>query len=190
MVQKKNILSLDSQKDTIQDWSVDSILDFIIDRFEGRGFVDHPDDRGGPTRFGITKSALSRYRDRAVRTEEIHGLKRREAKLIYEINYVTPVRGEDISHGPLRLAMIDWSINSGPSRAARAMQEIVGVSVDGIIGPVTMGEMQKHEPQQLFLHLMAARIVFVAGLVSRDHTQAAFILGWGRRLGTMLELAG
>ena len=190
MVQKKNILSLDSQKDTIQDWSVDGILDLIIDRFEGSGFVNHPDDHGGPTRFGITKLALSRYRDEAVRTEDIRNLRRREAKSIYSMNYVTPVRGADISHGPLRLAMIDWSINSGPSRAARAMQEIVGVSVDGIIGPVTMGEMQKHEPQQLFLHLMAARIVFVAGLVSRDHTQAAFILGWGRRLGTMLELAG
>ena len=171
MVQKKNILSLDSQKDTIQDWSVDGILDLIIDRFEGSGFVNHPDDHGGPTRFGITKLALSRYRDEAVRTEDIRNLRRREAKSIYSMNYVTPVRGADISHGPLRLAMIDWSINSGPA-------------------PVTMGEMQKHEPQQLFLHLMAARIVFVAGLVSRDHTQAAFILGWGRRLGTMLELAG
>ena len=39
--------------DDVEGFNVDKMLDELLDR-EG-GFVDHPADRGGPTRFGFRK---------------------------------------------------------------------------------------------------------------------------------------
>lgn len=171
------------------EWTVDRTLDFVIDNFEGTKFVDHPDDKGGPTRFGITKKSLSRVRGASVLNNDIHKLTRVEAKAIYVRNYVEPVWGGKISYGPLRLAVVDWSIHSGPKRVVKAIQEIVDVSTDGIMGPVTWAAMATHEPRGLFLRLMAARIVFVSRLVARDRSQIAFLYGWGCRLAKILEVA-
>lgn len=169
--------------------STNKVLDFIIDNFEGTKFVDHPDDRGGPTKFGITKKTLSRARGRAVTTNEMHLLTRDEAKEVYVESYVNPVRGDDLRYGPLRLAAIDYAIHSGPKRAAKAIQEIVGVPLDGIIGPVTWGAIQDYKSRSLFVNLMAHRLTFLTRLVSRDHSQVSFVYGWGKRLAKILEVS-
>ena len=169
--------------------TTDEALDFIITNFEGTTFVDHPDDRGGPTKFGITKKSLSRARGVAVMTNDIHELTRVEAKTIYAADYVTPVRGQDISYGPLRLAAIDYAIHSGPRTAVKAIQEIVGVATDGIMGPITWGAITKHDQRGLFVRLMAQRLTFLTRLVSRDATQVSFVYGWGKRLAKILDVA-
>jgi|TARA_R110000824_G_scaffold21078_6_gene78859 lysozyme family protein len=170
-------------------WTVDKTLDFVIDNFEGTKFVDHPDDRGGPTKFGITKKALSKMRGRAVRNDDIHKLTRVEAKSIYVSDYVEPVWAGKMSYGPLRLAVVDWSIHSGAKRVVKAIQEIVEVTTDGIMGPITWAAISGHEPRSMFLRVMAARTVFLSRLVARDNSQVVFLYGWGRRLAKILESA-
>lgn len=169
--------------------TADDAVDFIIDHFEGTTFVDHPDDRGGPTKFGITKKSLSRTRGRAVTTNDIHELTRAEAKTIYEADYVTPVRGDDMSYGPLRLAAIDYAIHSGPRTAVKAMQEIVGVTTDGIIGPITWNAITHYNERGLFVRLMSHRLTFLTRIVSRDTSQVSFVYGWGKRLAKILDVA-
>jgi len=165
----------------------DQVLDFIIDEFEGTKFVDHPDDRGGPTKFGITKKTLSGWRGRSVRTNDIHELTKKEAKAIYLDRYVVPVRGGDFQSGLLRLAVVDYAVHSGTRRAIKAIQEIVKTSPDGVMGPITFEAVKGYGENKLFTKLMAERFVFLAKLVSRDATQATFIYGWAKRLAMILE---
>ncbi len=66
-------------------FSVDAMIDDVIRR-EG-GFVDHPADRGGPTKFGITQAALARYLGRAVTAAEVDALSPDQAKQIYRRDY-------------------------------------------------------------------------------------------------------
>jgi lysozyme family protein len=47
-------------------WSMERLLDEVIAR-EG-GFVHHPADRGGPTKYGITQATLPRSRSRTRRS--------------------------------------------------------------------------------------------------------------------------
>ena len=165
---------------------LDKDLDFIIQNFEGSEFVDHPDDRGGPTKFGITKKALSGFLGRSVSTNEIHELTLTLARKVYVDRYAKPVRANDLQ-SPRRLAGVDYAIHSGPVKAIKAIQEIVKVAPDGILGPVTWAAIQKNDPRGLCAKLMGERLVFLTRLVSRDRTQAEFIYGWGKRLAKILE---
>jgi lysozyme family protein len=63
--------------------AIDTILDEIIRR-EG-GYVNHPADRGGPTKYGITAQTLGRWRklDRPATATEVKALTETEARAIY-----------------------------------------------------------------------------------------------------------
>jgi len=49
---------------------IDTIISTMIDRWEG-GYGNHPADRGGPTRFGITAKTLADYLRRPVTAESL-----------------------------------------------------------------------------------------------------------------------
>lgn len=163
------------------------VLDFIIENFEGTKFVDHPDDNGGPTKFGITKKTLSGFRGKSVLTNDVHELTRDEAKKIYCTRYVEPVCGDEYSYAPLRLAVIDYAIHSGTRRVTRVIQEIVETKRDGILGPITLQAIFEFGERALFVRLMSERLVFLTRLVSNDPTQSSFIYGWGKRIALILD---
>lgn len=51
---------------------VDKMIDDIIRR-EGE-YVDHPNDRGGPTKYGITQKTLSQYLGYAAVKSDVQNL--------------------------------------------------------------------------------------------------------------------
>jgi len=64
---------------------IDQIIKNII-RSEG-GYVNDPDDKGGATKYGITKPALSNHLGREVEDIDIINLSHQEAADIYEQHY-------------------------------------------------------------------------------------------------------
>lgn len=50
-------------------------------------YSDHPADKGGPTRYGITQAALSDYLGRKANVQEIKSLSLELAKEIYYTRY-------------------------------------------------------------------------------------------------------
>ena len=65
--------------------TVDRMIEDVIRR-EG-GFVDHPADRGGPTKFGITQATLAGYCGHSVGAAEVAALNADQAKQIYRCDY-------------------------------------------------------------------------------------------------------
>ena len=47
------------------------------------------------------------------------------------------------------LMVFDMAVNSGPGRAGKILQRVVGATVDGGIGPQTLGMVAKMEPQDI-----------------------------------------
>ena len=105
-------------------------------KWEG-GWSNHPRDPGGPTMRGIIQRVYDGWRDN-------HGLPRRsvreiadhELRDIYRRSYWDQVRGDELPPG-VDLAVFDFAVNSGPARAAKYLQRVLGVKVDGHIGPAT-----------------------------------------------------
>lgn len=148
----------------------------IIFRSEG-GYVDHAKDPGGATNMGITIGTLREYRGHDVSKADVRALTKAEAREIYRDRYWDPIRGDDLPSG-LDLAVMDFAVNSGPSRAARYLQAIVGVPQDGKIGPVTLAAVRRGDVAALINGLCDARMKFLKGL----GTFATFGKGWTSRV--------
>ena len=65
--------------------TVEEIIEGIIHK-EG-GYVNHPNDRGGPTKYGVTQKTLSRYYGYQASIEDVKNLDKSVAYDIYERYY-------------------------------------------------------------------------------------------------------
>lgn len=159
--------------------TIDDIITEIIRR-EG-GFVDHPNDRGGPTKYGITLGTLARWRQQPVTDEDVKALPELEARAIYHQRYIVGP-GYMFLREPLRMAIVDWGVLSGPPRATRGLQRALGVKEDGIIGRETLEALARLNPKDAAFRLCAEQARQVEHLLATDRTQAVFANGWRRRL--------
>lgn len=136
------------------------------------GYVNHPRDPGGETKFGITKRSYPR--------EDIRNLTLERAKQIYKRDFWDKVHGDDLPY-VVAFNLFDGAVNSGPSRAIKWMQEAAGVAADGIIGPQSLAAF--HEgPEALAARYNGIRLRFMAGL----STWPTFGKGWARRIADNL----
>ena len=140
------------------------------------GYVDHPDDPGGETNLGVTRAVYEQYAGRQVMDGEMEGLTHDDVYPIYRENYWDRVRGDDLPSG-VDWAVFDWGVNSGTSRAAKALQRIIGVEQDGGIGPMTLQAVASIEPVDIVDQMHYMREGFYRSLSTFD----TFGRGWLRR---------
>ena len=163
--------------------TVETLIDDILQR-EG-GFVDHPADRGGPTKHGITKGTLSRWRGRAMTTADVKALELGEARDIYRAEYIVQPGFLDIAD-PLRVQLVDFGVHSGPAQAVRALQRVLGVTPDGVMGPVTRAVALSCHAETVARLVWQERVRYLAHVIAlRPTTSAPFVDGWLSRCFTL-----
>jgi lysozyme family protein len=146
------------------------------------GYVDHPDDPGGATHFGVTLATLQAWRGRAVTKADVRALTKAEAGEIYKARYWDACRCDELP-GPVAFIVFDAAVNHGVSRAVRILQEALGVVADGRIGPETLRAAASADTPALVQEIAARRMVLYGSL---SHFRT-FGLGWSRRLmGTLV----
>lgn len=137
-------------------------------RIEG-GYVNDPRDPGGETNFGISK--------RAYPHENIRALTRERAIEIYRRDYWDAVGCEGLPP-KLAVALFDCAVNQGAGIAPVLLQRALGVTADGIIGPITRkAAAAANEDDALvqFLGWRLRRYAFTAGA-------ATYMRGWANRV--------
>jgi len=151
------------------------------------GYVWHAQDPGGETNFGVTRATYEQYVGRQVMDGEMEGLTHDDVYPIYKENYWDAVRGDDLPSG-VDWSCFDWAVNSGKSRASKALQRIVGVEADGGIGPMTLQAVAEISPKEIIKQMHYVRNNFYKNL----DTFHVFGKGWIRRneetLKTALEM--
>lgn len=129
-------------------------------KWEG-GDVNHPADPGGKTRWGITQGTYDEWRrKKGYRKQSVFQMTKNEMLAIYKANYWDAVKGDTLAFG-VDLATWDYGVNSGPSRARKALLKVAGGS------HVTTVK-----------RLCASRMSLVRGL----STWRVFGKGWSRRI--------
>ncbi|MBS7698473.1 MULTISPECIES: glycoside hydrolase family 108 protein [unclassified Chelatococcus] len=144
------------------------------------GYVDHPRDPGGATNLGITRATLGRFRGREVTKAEVRALGLTEATAIYRQDYWTAVQADALPGG-VDFAVFDCAVNSGPRRAILLLQEALGLTRDGIIGPATLRAAATAEPVALINRYCTLRLAFLGKLP----TASVFGNGWRKRVATV-----
>jgi lysozyme family protein len=168
--------------------TIDGMVADILRR-EG-GFVHHPADRGGPTKFGITQRTLSAYLGRAATVEEVRALSAELAAEIYRRDYFLAPRLDGLPE-PIQPFVFDSAVNHGPRRAVRLVQQVCEaagfgpIAVDGVCGPQTRrvaAEAERVMGDWLLAALVEERRNLYRQIVASDPSQRVFLDGWMNRV--------
>lgn len=163
-------------------------LDFII-KHEG-GYVNDPDDSGGATNFGIIQSTYDDYRAAwGLGIRSVKLIERSEVERIYE-SYWRACGADYIdnfcNNYPLALLVFDCAVNCGIGRTKKMLQECLGLTPDGVIGPKTKEALFKSGPN-LITYFAAVRLDYYLDIVLRKSSQLKFLPSWIRRVQHCLQ---
>lgn len=173
--------------------TVDQRIDEIIAK-EG-GYVNHPNDRGGATNWGITEQRARAYGY----TGDMRNLPRAKAADIYKKMYWLEPKFDYVAKRSSKLAdeLFDTGVNMGPSVPAKFLQRLLNVLnrggkaygdiiADGVIGNMTLHSLDMliqtrghANAEKVLLRtvdaLQACRYVDIA---EKNPTQEDFAWGW------------
>lgn len=158
------------------------------------GFSNDPNDRGGPTKYGVTE-AVARAHGYSGRMEE---LSLYTAQQIAKQQYWDILRLDEIAmlSYPIAKELLDTGYNMGPGIAGRFLQQSLNafnrqgkdyhdVKVDGVLGPLTVHALRLFmvkrgiAGQAVLLKalnaLQGARYIEIA---RNDETQEKYVYGW------------
>lgn len=157
-----------------------SNFDIAFDRLIGHegGYVNHPSDPGGETKYGVTR--------RTARAEGYTGhmreLTRHEAKQIYKSAYWNRAQADRYDFA-IAFQLFDSAVNHGIGQAIRFLQRAVGVADDGIVGPLTLSAVNALPVADVIARFNAERLEFYTKL----STWPTFGKGWSRRVADNLR---
>lgn len=159
-----------------------SVFDTIFERLmkhEG-GYVNHPNDPGGETMYGVTKRVANAHGYWG----DMRNLPKSLAKQITEKSYYSAVKGDQLDQ-LIAWQLTDAAYNHGNRQAVKFLQRAVGASDDGLIGPRTLAAVAAMDKNDVVFLFNAERIEFYTGL----RGWISFGKGWARRVAANLRFA-
>ena len=152
---------------------------------EEGGFVNNPKDPGGATMMGITLDTYRTFKKNQYLTaDELKNIPHTDVDAIYRRMYWDAAKCNDIPQG-IDLCVFDTAVNSGPGRATKILQEAIGVTPDGSIGPNTLAAVQAANPVDLVAKYCDTRLKFLRSLP----TFSTFGKGWTARVERLAQEA-
>jgi lysozyme family protein len=182
-----------------------SMIDRMIERSEGRGFVNNPGDPGGPTYSGISQNYGLPEWNRThpdQRMEDVRELERKPERVyeIYDALYLRKPKIDQIADPLLRESTFDAAVNQGTLGAVEMLQRAMRdagleVEVDGFLGPKTLGRLNAMTDRngnvadaasaaklkEIAHHLVERRRERYDDRIAKDPGKATFRPGWYKR---------
>lgn len=177
---------------------IDAIIDGLKER-EG-GYVNNPDDPGGPTKWGITERVARRHGYKGNMEDYPWAM----ARVVYFFRYVSDPRFGEIAKmsGMIAEELIDTGVNMGVAKSGRFLQQALrsfnhkgrlypDIEVDGIVGDKTISALESY----LNHRGSGGEIVMVKALnclqgaeyirlAEADDRYETFVYGWvAKRIG-------
>jgi hypothetical protein len=153
------------------------------------GYVDDPIDPGGCTNYGITRAGWEGVIGRPITCEQLRKLTPTAAVLFYERwgqQYgIWQLLDLDFA---LAEIVMDSSVLFGAGRVTKWMQLDLGIEDDGIIGQDTIEAIKARGPRAVAKRVLSRRLHSHAYRVSRDTSQARFLVGWINRCTDLMTL--
>lgn len=180
--------------------TIDKLIDEVIGR-EG-GYSNHPADKGGPTRWGITEQVARAYGYKG----DMKVLPRETAVSIYKRLYWTDVGFDRVAAVYPKVAeeMFDTGINMGQAIAGQFLQRALNLlnlgattypdmKVDGLVGTMTIAGLNSFKQRRgiageavLLKVLDGFQVGRYADITEARSANEAFFYGWiANRIGAL-----
>jgi len=180
---------------------LDRIISIIIRYEGGPKYTNHPADRGGPTKFGITQGAWTSYCNRMRLKTDRRNVKHitiDDARAFYANLFNNSASCPYLPTPGLQLFTFDCCVLHGPKRAGvllqRSLNDIIAsytpnkarlLEVDGIVGPKTLEAAElivKGERDSLMEMFRVNRTEYIRRIIAQDKSQLVFYRGWVNRV--------
>ncbi|SNR99291.1 Glycosyl hydrolase 108 [Humidesulfovibrio mexicanus] len=172
--------------------NLDICMNFTLGPSIEGGFSDNPNDPGGATNHGVSIRAHredigDKDHDGDIDADDVKLLTLEDAKAIFQADYFAPCNAGQLP-APLALMVVDFAYNSGVRVACKKLQERLGVTADGKVGPHTLAVGNALSPnilRSVINAYAAARIDYLEGLSGWP----IFGGGWESRVKAVREAA-
>lgn len=165
---------------------------------EGKVVEDVPGDGGGPTKWGITIGRLATRKGVKLPKRgakgwdalkaELYALTEAQIRDFYKRDYWDVVRADELPPG-IAYCVADYGLNSGPSRAIKALQMLCGNKQTGRMDDETIREAHAFDRVELIMLYQEERARFLNAIVSNRPNQRKFLKGWMNRVGDVKRAA-
>jgi lysozyme family protein len=148
----------------------------LVLKSEG-GWADDPRDPGGATMKGVTLANFRHYVQANATKDDLRHITDAQLATVYRKFYWDAVNASALPDG-VDYAVFDFAVNSGPGRAAKYLQMVVGAAQDGQIGPATLQAIKARPATAIINSLCDLRLAFLKRLPTWD----TFGKGWSDRV--------
>ena len=149
------------------------------------GWSDHPSDPGGATMKGVTLNTYREYkRNPHITKEQLRNISDAEVADIYKKGYWDKCRCDSLRAG-IDYLVFDAAVNMGVGRSSKLLQESVGVTADGQIGPITIAAANAADVDQTIEKFSQLKEDFYRSLP----TFSVFGKGWLNRVANTKTFA-
>lgn len=169
----------------------------VVLKHEG-GYVDHPNDPGGATNFGVSLRYLKTLSlgladidgDGDIDADDVRRMTLEDAQRIYKVDWWDKYKYGQLSNQTLATKVFDLAINMGASRSHKLLQAAINTTqrqqlvVDGVIGPKTIQAINNMSDRQLQNVLTAycnKAWSYYQQLITANAKLAVFKKGWRNR---------
>jgi len=160
-------------------------------------YANSPNDRGGETFCGIASKFWPQWPGWAIidSIKQTYGINANTINLwakkseplqlliasFYKQNFWDVNKLDFINDQQLANNIYDFGVNSGVNKAAKSLQSVVGVTVDGIIGNITIAAVNKANAKNIYTLYNVARTAFYHK-IAVNPGQLQYLPSWMSRI--------
>lgn len=152
------------------------------------GFANDPDDLGGATMVGVTIATYKEYcrkKGYPVPTvERLRNISYAQWLDILKTMFWDRWQADKINNQSVAEILVDWVWTSG-KYGITIPQKVLGVKVDGIVGPKTLAAVNSQNPKQFFDRIVEERKAYIDRICVSRPTNKKFKRGWLNRLNAI-----
>lgn len=160
------------------------------------GYVDHPNDKGGATKFGISYSFVKdtddieffdMNHDGIIDKRDIQQLTFEKAVEVYKKYFWDVFSLDDIEENEKAFLVFDASVNHGIKGCTKLVQKALNdcgfhLVIDGIYGRKTKQALQECPVERFVEAFQEKRSSLYKAIVKKNPAQEVFLAGWLNRI--------
>lgn len=182
--------------------NVTACVDFVLRQEDSTlsGIVtDLATDLGGMTRFGLCAKwhpelvEAGFYAYQIVDGKQVAKIAAPDALVLAESTYATAyepsLKLAEIASTGIATAILSFAVLEGQEEAVKLLQEALGITADGLMGPATLAAENAASSATLLPRLVNLQRQHFAAIAAANPSQEANLHGWDNRADALLALA-